>query len=179
MVTERLVIRRFQPGDWRALQEYVSMEEAMRFEPEYPKDDAGCRRLAEFFAGCDQFWAVCLKEGGKLIGHIHCGPCQPVEAGNWNLGFVFHPDYQGRGYATEASRRVMKHGFEVLGVRRFASGCNPENTPSWRLLERLGMRREAHHIQDGFLRRAPDGSPIIQDSFVYAILRDEWAARQE
>lgn len=177
LLTERLVIRRFRPEDWKDLQAYVSLKEVTRYEPDYPTDDVGCRSLAEFLANNPEFWAVTLRHEDKVIGHIHCGPRLSKEAGNWNLGFVFHPGYQGKGFATEAAGRVMQYGFEVLNVRRFASGCNPLNTPSWKLLERLGMRREAHHIKDGFLKRDSEGNPLFQDSYIYAILKEEWLDR--
>ena len=52
--------------------------------------------------------------------------------------------------------------------------CNPENTPSWRLMERLGMRREGHLRKNIWFFRDENGRPIWQDTYEYAILREEW-----
>jgi len=177
LMTDRTLVRPFKPNDWPDLYEYLIIPETTTFEPEYPSDKDGCKRLASMFADSDEFWAVCLKDGGKVIGHIHCGLKEPKQFGNWNLGFVFHPSYQGKGYACESSLAVMRYAFQTLQVRRFESGCNVDNPRSWHLLERLGFRREAHHIKADYIRKDPNNNPIFVDSFVYAILRDEWLER--
>jgi RimJ/RimL family protein N-acetyltransferase len=69
---------------------------------------------------------------------------------------------------------VVGQAFSRLGAHRIESHCHPENERSWRLLERLGMRREGHHLRSVFLRWAPDGSPEWCDSLDYALLREEW-----
>lgn len=175
LATSRLLLRGFEPHDWRDLVEYITDPAVLRYEPGYPEGEAGAKDVANFFSSSDEFWAVCLN--GKVIGHVHFGKREPIEADSWNLGFVFNPKYQHHGYATEASARIMRYGFEELEVRRIEAGCNPENGASWRLLERLGMRREAHHIQNAIIKRQPDGSPIFWDSYEYAILREEYLRR--
>ncbi|HHX65777.1 MAG TPA: GNAT family N-acetyltransferase [Chloroflexi bacterium] len=172
--TERLIVRGFSPEDWQDLQEYVSQPDVTRYDYEYPTSDEECRGIAECFSTQEGFWAVCLKETGKMIGHIVCTRKPPDELRTWSLGFVFNPAYGRRGYATEACRRILRHVFEDLDAHRVEAGCAPDNTASWRLLERLSMRREAHHIKSGFIRRAEDGSPLWGDSYIYAILGEEW-----
>jgi RimJ/RimL family protein N-acetyltransferase len=115
-----------------------------------------------------------LRPAGTLIGHVVCVPAEPAELCTWQLGYVFHPAYHGQGYATEACRRLLERAFGELGAHRVTAGCDPDNAPSWRLLERLGFRREAHRRKAGFLRKTPDGAPIWRDSFEYAILDEEW-----
>lgn len=178
LYTERLVVRRFGIGDWRDLKAYVAREDVMRFEPPHPTTDEGMQDLTIFFARSDEFWAVTRRNEPQVIGHIHCGPKEPREWGSYNLGFVFNPDFWHQGYATEAAAQVMAHAFESLGVRRIESGCNPENHASWRLLERLGMRREAHHLQNTAFRRDSTGQLIFTDSYEYALLREEWLSRR-
>ncbi len=89
------------------------------------------------------------------------------------LGYVFDPAHSGQGYATEASAAVLDLAFGPLGLRRVTALCFADNTSSWRLLERLGMRREAHHIADSL--HAQLG---WLDGYVYAILAPEWQARR-
>lgn len=69
------------------------------------------------------------------------------------LGWVLHPDHAGRGYATEAVRELLRLCFTELGPRRVTANCFADNTASWRLLERVGMRREAYAVVE-FLRRS-------------------------
>ena len=173
--TARLILRPFEADDWQALQGYVSQEAVTRYDFEYPTSEAGCQAMVAFLAAQEGYWAVCLRETGRMIGHVACTPKPPEDLRTWSLGFMFDPAYQGRGYATEACRRVLDHVFHDLDAHRVEAGCHPDNTPSWRLLERLSMRREAHHIKSGFLRRTADGAPIWTDGYVYAILEEEWA----
>lgn len=85
------------------------------------------------------------------------------------LGWVLDPAYGGLGLATEAVRAVLGVCFGPLGLRRVTAGCVAPNTASWRLMERVGMRREAHTVRAELLR---DGTWV--DAFSYAILREEW-----
>lgn len=66
--TERLLIRNFRPEDWRDLQEYISREEVLKFEPQWNSSDEACRKTAQNFAHGNAFWAVELKDSGKMIG---------------------------------------------------------------------------------------------------------------
>jgi RimJ/RimL family protein N-acetyltransferase len=86
-----------------------------------------------------------------------------------DLGWVFHPGAGGRGLATEAVREVLRICFEELGLRRVTAECFAANESSWRLMERLGMRREAHSVRDALHR-----SGEWLDGYAYALLADEW-----
>ncbi len=86
------------------------------------------------------------------------------------LGWVLDPEYSGHGYATEASRALLRYCFADLEVRRVVASCFLDNVQSWRLMERLGMRRETHSIRDALHRR-----DAWLDSVTYALLADEWA----
>lgn len=85
------------------------------------------------------------------------------------LGWALHPDYGGRGYATEAVTEVFRVAFDNLGLRRVTAICFADNASSWRLMERLGMRREAHNVRDSLHR-----SGKWLDGYTYALLADEW-----
>ena len=82
------------------------------------------------------------------------------------------PASTGHGYATEAVAELLRHSFEDLGVHRVVASCFADNVASWRLMERLGMRRESHTVRDALHR-----SGEWLDSYGYALLADEWAAR--
>jgi RimJ/RimL family protein N-acetyltransferase len=89
------------------------------------------------------------------------------------LGWTIHPDHAGQGYATEAVAEVLRICFEDLGLRRVTALCFADNVPSWRLMERLGMRREEHNVRDSLHR-----SGEWLDGFGYALLAEEWRARR-
>ena len=85
------------------------------------------------------------------------------------LGWVLDPAHTGLGYATEAVEELLRYSFEELRVHRVIASCFAANVASWRLMERLGMRREAHTRRDALHR-----SGQWLDSFSYALLADEW-----
>lgn len=85
------------------------------------------------------------------------------------LGWVLHPEYVGQGYATEAIRGVIDTCFGPLGLRRVHAGCFAANEPSWRLMERLGMRREESSRKTALHR-----SGEWMDGLNYALLAEEW-----
>jgi RimJ/RimL family protein N-acetyltransferase len=172
--TERLILRRFSPGDWTDLYEYLSDEEAVRYEPYGVFDEQETRREAALRSKQEAFRAVCLKSTGKMIGNVYFRQRDPKEYLTWELGYVFNPAYWGKGYATESCRAVLRYAFEQRGVRRVVALCNPLNTGSWKLLGRLNMRREGCLVKNVFYRRDVFGRPLWQDTYEYAILSDEW-----
>jgi RimJ/RimL family protein N-acetyltransferase len=87
------------------------------------------------------------------------------------LGFVLDPAHKGRGYATEAVRELLRYSFEDLAVRRVVANCFLDNDTSWRLMERVGMRRELHAVRESLHR-----SGKWLDTVAYALLYDEWSA---
>ena len=172
--TERLIIRRFTAEDWEELYEYLSNEEAVKYEPYGVFTEEDCKEEAIRRAKKDFFWAVCLKENNKLIGNIYFNQQEPKEFYTWEIGYVFNPKYWGKGYATEACEVFLKSAFERLNAHRVVAMCNPKNTASWRLLERLNMRREGHFYKKAFFKRDEKGMPIWHDAYAYGILAEEW-----
>jgi RimJ/RimL family protein N-acetyltransferase len=85
------------------------------------------------------------------------------------LGWSLDPTYQGRGLATEAVRALLGLAFGPLGLRRVVAHCFADNEPSWRLMERLGMRREVHTRKESLHR-----SGAWLDGMSYALLAEEW-----
>ena len=90
------------------------------------------------------------------------------------IGWCLSPDHQGRGYATEAVRELLRICFEELGLRRVVAMCFADNVPSWRLMERLGMRREEHALRDSLHR-----SGEWLDGMTYALLAEEWRSGRQ
>jgi RimJ/RimL family protein N-acetyltransferase len=88
------------------------------------------------------------------------------------LGWVLDPAHTGHGYATEAVRELLRYSFQELAVHRVTANCFLDNEASWRLMERVGMRREMHAVRESLHR-----SGKWLDAVGYAILEDEWPAR--
>jgi [ribosomal protein S5]-alanine N-acetyltransferase len=169
--TQRLTIRRFAPGDWNDLYEYLSDPVVVFYEPYGVFTEDECRREAAGRSKNSAFWAVCLKSSQKVIGNIYLSK---QEYDTWELGYVFNAAYQGNGYATESARAVVSHAITSCGARRIVAMCNPENEKSWRLLERLKMRREGHLKQNIYFKTDHGHHPLWQDTYEYGILSDEW-----
>lgn len=172
--TDRLIIRRFSCNDWMDLYEYLSQEQVVKYEPYDVLSDLDCKREVALRSRNEAFLAVCLKDNNKLIGNIYFSRQDPKEYANWEIGYVFNPKYYGKGYATESCRAVIDNGFKNLKVRRIVAMCNPDNKSSWKLLERLKMRREGHLLKNIYFKMNEKGEPIWNDTYEYAILIDEW-----
>lgn len=172
--TERLIIRRFCNKDWKDLYEYLSEEKVVKYEPYGPKSIEECKEEAIYRSSSKAFFAVCLKENSKLIGNVYFEQQEPNEFLTFEIGYVFNPAYYGKGYATEACKRVMKYGFEDLGAHRIFARCNPHNTPSWKLMERLNMRKEGYFKKPSFFEKSKEGHPVWHDAYEYAILEEDF-----
>lgn len=172
--TARLLIRRFRETDWRDLHEYLSDPEVVKFEPyeifsmEQSRNEA-IRRSTD-----RDFFAVERIADGKVIGNLYFSS---RDFGAMELGYVFNRAAWHCGYATEAARALMTLTFETTECPRIIAECDPANPGSWKLLERLGMRRERHAIQDHYFKTGADGAPLWADSFGYATLRKEFLAQ--
>lgn len=90
------------------------------------------------------------------------------------LGWAFDPRHARQGYATEAVVELVRVCFEELGLRRVVANCFADNVASWRIMERLGMRRETHTVRESLHR-----SGRWLDGYGYALLADEWRSRAE
>lgn len=115
--------------------------------------------------------AVELKESGRVIGDVLL-QWTSEERRQGEIGFIFHPDFHGRGYASEAALVMLRLGFDELDLHRIVGRCEAGNVDSTRLMERLGMRQEAHFRENEFVKGRWD------DELVFAMLHREWAERR-
>jgi len=173
LTTERLIVRPFLKSDYHDLYEYLSRKEVYRFERGGPITLKQAKKFTREWSKGTKFFAATLKETQKLIGHISFLPERPPDFKTWQMGYIFHPDYQNKGYATEASRAVIKYAFSKLGAHRVVAYCSPDNTPSWKVLEKCGMQREGMSRKDFILRDDGNGQPIWLNSYIYAILDED------
>lgn len=179
--TERLRIREYQDGDAADILEYSSDGDFwVRRNVGWEVSAEGVREYWEgqrdFDPADDPKWlslVVELKSHAKVIGNVGFGVAETDGLKQGSVGWLLGRPYQGRGLATEAVAALMSYCFEQLGLHRISARTGHDNERSWRLMERLGMRREAHfresHVVSGEWR----------DEYVYAILAEEWRGRSD
>lgn len=172
--TERLILRSFVESDYEDLFECLYQLKDDEFEG-YPgiTFENGREHLNARMAS-DEFYAIELTSTGKVIGNIYCGH---RDYQSKEVGYIVNRGYQGKGYATEALSAVIRHAFST-GVHRIFAECDPRNIRSWKLLERVGFKREAHFRQNIYFHKDPGGAPIWKDTFVYALLRSDMQITQ-
>lgn len=164
--TDRLVLRRYKKEDLRDLFEYLSDREVVRYEPYKPMTMEEAAESLAWRMGTEEMAAVELKRGHKMIGNVYMGK-RDQEA--LEIGYVFNRTYWGNGYAAEACRALIQQAFSK-GIHRVYAECDPDNIRSWKLLETLGFRREAHLKQNVYFWKDADGEPVWKDTYIYAKL---------
>lgn len=169
--TERLILRRFTLEDYHDLYEYLSDEETVKYEPYAPITLEQSKEWAASRAASDAFFAVCLCESGKVIGNLFV---QTQEQQALEIGYVFGRSYWHNGYATEALKAAIQYAFETEKVHRIHAQCSPDNVASWKLLERVGFRREGFLESNIYFNTDTNGNPIWQDTYIYAILAEDY-----
>ena len=166
--TQRLRIRSFQPNDWQAVYDYTSDPAVMMYIPEGPfTPELAKAFVADNMGEQARFVPVLLKTEDMLVGHMVFHPWFAPRT--YEIGWVFNGAYHGHGYATEAAMALLQYGFERLHLHRIIATCQPENVASCRVMEKLGMRREAHYRK--CIRRADNR---WWDEYLYALLEEEW-----
>jgi RimJ/RimL family protein N-acetyltransferase len=178
IATERLLLRPFERGDYGPLLAILSNPEVMRFletGPEGPDEvraslETKLERSALRREGDWLQLAVVPREGGAMIGFVTL-IWVSGEHRQGEIGFLFHPDHHGKGFATQAAEVMLSLAFDGLDLHRVIGRCDARNAASARLLERLGMRREAHLVENEFLKG------VWTDELVFAMLDGEWRAR--
>jgi len=157
--TKRLIIRNFHPDDWQELLELATRYQATeyaKYDHAWPTTEEEVKGMAKWLSGEKGFRAVCLKSTGKLIGLLNMARKKDTEGREHDFGYVFHPDYHDQGYGTEACRAGMSQIFGPWQAERIYTGTHPNNTPSVKLLHKLGFKE------------------VAQGEF--AISREEWLA---
>ncbi|WP_166347257.1 GNAT family N-acetyltransferase [Phytoactinopolyspora limicola] len=171
--TKRLVLRPFTTSDETDMFAFESREDVARYlynEPRSPEDNT--RELA-----ARQTKTALRNQGDTLIPAIELdGTVIGYTVLTWlsrqhqqgEFGYVLHPSYSGQGYATEAAVEMLRLGFERLKLHRIIGRCDARNTASQRVMERLGLRKEAHFVGNEIFKGA------WGEELVYAMLAAEW-----
>ncbi|MFJ8262808.1 GNAT family N-acetyltransferase [Rummeliibacillus sp. NPDC094406] len=165
--TKRLVIRKLKLEDWQDVYEYTSISHVMKYIPEgvFTKDNAK-NFVNENSGENPEKFAVELKDEKIVIGHITFFKCFGEHT--YEIGWVFNPKYYNKGYASEAAKAIVDYGFTKMKIHRIIATCQPQNIPSYRVMEKIGMRREGY-----FKKCIPNGTEWW-DEYYYSVLEEEW-----
>lgn len=178
--TERLLLRPFCEEDAKDAFEYLeqpmvncfacmkvnSLEEAKKAVIEREKEK-------------EYYFAIVLKENGKVIGEIDAMPETPAPDEHAVLDtfspcWMLHKEYHGKGYAYEAAYAFFDYLFHEKGARRIYAYTEDYNLSSQKLCEKLGMRREGMFKEFVSFVNDENGNPIYENTIQYAILKKEW-----
>lgn len=196
--TKRLLFRKFKVDDFSAVHSYASCEENivyMLFDRNTEKATQNFinHAIQSFDANpiTDYHFAVILKENNQLIGG-----CSIVIADNTlsddntepmkdtfssdseaEIGWLVHRDYWKQGYGVEMGREMLRFGFDDLNIHRIIAHCDAENIGSYKIMEKIGMRREGLFWD----ARPPHklSNKKYSDELSYAMLKDEWDVQKE
>lgn len=175
---DRVRLRPFEERDLDAMAAYRGDAEVCRylpFEPQTPDDIRG--RIGQLLGRTslegERAGLILVIErvsDGRVVGDLVLFHLDP-QAGSAEIGWVVSPAVAGQGLATEAVRALIDTAFGVYGLRRLTARIDAENARSLALAERVGMRREAHHIENAWSKGR------WSDELVYALLSREWTPR--
>lgn len=176
--TERLRLREFQADDWRAVHAYQSDPLYLRYYDWTDRSTEDVQQFVQVFLDWQREQprtkfqlAMVLRAEDRLIGSCGIRMNDP-ELREAHIGFELDSRYWNRGYATEAARRIVRFGFEELGMDRIWSWCVADNIGSARVLEKIGMRFEGRQREKEFIKER------WRDTLLYAILDHEWRAQR-
>jgi RimJ/RimL family protein N-acetyltransferase len=174
--TERLTLRPATADDADATWTYRSLDSVGEWLTEIPTDLEAYR--VTFVAPARLAATVIVEHDRDIVGDFmlrvedawsQAEVADQAKGAQAELGWVLDPAHTGLGYATEAVRALLAHCFDELGVRRVVANCFLANDTSWRLMDRVGMRREGHAVAESLHR-----SGQWLDVVTYAVLADEW-----
>ncbi len=173
LATEQLIIRNFTSVDGDDLFQigtnYEKSEYAKYDHGPWPDSPEVYKGIVESWSKNDDFLAVILKEKNKMIGFISV----PRKSNKtFDFGFVFHPNYHGSAYATEACKVVLKYIFETFQAVQVNTGTAKENSPSCNLLKRLGFTSTGENNVS--FRTDEDGNPIEFVALDFMLSREDY-----
>lgn len=173
--TARLTIRPVTAADIGDMHAYQSDPDVCRYLPYAPRTrEEVAGKIAQWstaltLAGDNDYWILALERRGEpgVIGDLYFALKSASDA-TGEIGWVLHPGHNGHGYMTEAAAAILGLAFTELSLHRVRAQLDPRNTASGALCRRLGMRQEAHFVEDLWFKGE------WGDTAVYAILAREW-----
>lgn len=173
ILTKRLWLRGISLSDAEAVFKYRSDPKVYKFQGLRPKTVEDIYEFINKTAKAPNIpdtWyqlVIVIKETNEVIGDVGIHFCD-LDNYHVEIGYTLASQYQGNGYATEAVIGVINYLFRDLNKHRITASVDPENTRSIALLERIGMRKEAH------FKKSILWNNEWTDDVIYGILEEEW-----
>jgi len=182
--TERLILRKFAVNDFGAVHNYASSLENVIYMPFGPNSENDTRTFIDMAiaeadkSSCKNYqYAVTLKGSGVVIGGCGIGYNPMLPENTAVLGWLLHRDYWRQGYGAEIGEVLLAFGFEEMNLHRIVAYCDAENMGSYKLMEKIGMRREGLFLESQPAHKMSERK--YSNELAYAVLKSEWEARRE
>ncbi len=178
--TRRMILRQFTQDDFEAVHSYGSVPENIIYMPFSPNTQEDTRAfLIRSIAAAEETpcrnyqYAAVLRDTGKLIGG--CGV--NLSGDEAEIGWLLHRDFWKQGFGPEMGRALLAFGFDELHMHRIIARCDAENYGSYRVMEKIGMRREGLFLDARLANKLSHNK--YSDELYYAILKEEWDIQKE
>ena len=179
--TERLILRPFRESDAEDVYEYLKEPLVNCFAcMKLDSVEAARAEVMERSRDTEYTFAIVLKDTGKVIGEIDAAPeatapdRDSAPEDTFSPCWMLNKAYHGKGYAYEAAHAFFDYLFHEKGARRIYAYTEDYNIPCQHLCEKLGMRREGLFMEFVSFVKNPDGTPLYENTYQYAILKKEW-----
>lgn len=169
--TSRLTLRYYEENDWQRVHLYGSQEDFSKYDVWGPNSEKDSKNFIAFTIlennkepQKNYEFAIIEKSSGLLIGG--CSLKKDYSKGSVaSFGYAINPDFQNKGYATEASSKIIDFGFNELDLKVIYATCDTRNIASYSVMAKLGMKRIDHILNHKKVRGK------LRDSYCYELLR--------
>jgi RimJ/RimL family protein N-acetyltransferase len=175
-----LILRDLSPDDWPGVFAYTGDEAVSRYQAWAPHSERDAQAwialsIAERLRTPRRmyYWGICRKDTDQIIGGLGIELLPEENAGSAEIGYSLRKDHWRLGFGKEALTAALKFAFQKTEIRRLVAHCREKNLASFRLLEKVGFRREGHFIEDVRVRGE------LMSSYWYALTRAEWSSRTQ
>ncbi len=172
--TQRTILRDLTEKDYEFFSNLETREHSLRYESDtIPTKKYLDKKFKDILSSSHEksrtkyILLIERKEDHLLLGKVLLWQIDKAIA-EWEMGWVTHPNYLGKGYASEAARALLEFGFVQLGANRICANCNDANLSSERVMQKIGMHKE------GILRETRKLNGKWYGSCIYSILKREF-----
>lgn len=176
LTSKRLYLRQWQDSDFAPFARLNADPDVMRYFPKVLSSEMSDKIAKKCQALIAQngwgLWAVCRQADGQFMGFVGLNPTDAVMpfAPAVEMAWRLDKAYWGQGYATEAAQLALRFAFEELALKEVVAFTATINTPSQRLMKRLGMQNR----QQNFYHPALDDTHPLAEHVLYSITHARW-----
>lgn len=172
MIHSKVVLKEMNKNDWEDIHRYASLPIVCQYQPWGPNTEEETQAFVKQVLWDTKkenrsryVFSVFEQENRTMIG---AGEINFRDFRVGEIGYIIHPDYWGKGIATEVAKLLLQFGFEKLNLHRIYATCDPRNVGSSKVLQKIGMIQEGRMREDLLLKTG------WRDSLLYSILEQEW-----